>query len=96
MIKIPNSLFKPKIQNERWGKVFIYALDSSTIGIGPEYLEDWDRIALYRKTWKVYREGSNWRLHLPEVIQRFYGFNMKETKITTSINGENILIIIRR
>ncbi len=96
MISIPDSLFRPKKNDDRLGKVFIYALNAYTIGITPEYCPDWDKVALYRKTWKVRREGSNWRLDLPLQILRFYLMRESGTKIVKSINGGNIIVTVTR
>jgi len=96
MIRVPNNLFKPKNQNSRLGRVYIYALDAFTIGITPKYFPDWADIALYRKTWKAQREGSNWRIHLPEAVLRFYQIHDPRTKLLTGVNGGNVLITITR
>lgn len=96
MIRIPDSLFRPSRSDGRLGRVFIYALDMQTIGITAEYCEDWDSLALWRKTWKTQRSGSTWVINLPMRILRFYLLRESGTKLVTSMDDGRIIITITR
>lgn len=95
MIKVPNNLFQPKLEKDGTAKVIFYALDASTMGISPEFIPDWGRISLYRKTLLVHRQGSNWIINIPRRVTRFYQYD-RNTKQTVGVNDGNILITISR
>lgn len=93
MIKAPMSLFQPKVEKDGTAKVILYALDTTTIGISPHFIPDWGKIALYRKTLLIRRNGSNWVIYLPRRVTRFYKYD-SNTKQVVGINSGNILITI--
>jgi len=96
MIRIPNSLFVPKIHNGRVGRVFVYALNAFTIGISPELCPDWDKEALWKKTWQAWRRGSNWIINLPSRVTRFYLLRESGTKMVTTASSGSLLVTVTR
>ena len=94
LIKIPMSLFPLKMKDFKY-KIELYALDANTIGIAKSFSRDWATVALWRKTWHLQKSGSNFIFNIPQRLRRFYKFD-SSSKITTSINGDRILITITK
>jgi len=91
LLEIPINLLKT--ENPLWDKNgFIYALDSSTIGISGKELPEWKEISCFQQMIPLKKEGEKVELHIPETFLRFY--NMERKHRIVSLNGNNILITI--
>lgn len=90
-IEIPENILARA--NPLWSdEAFIYALDSSTIGISGEELPDWKEISCFNTEIPILREDQKISLTIPEKFVSFYHLN--ERHRTVSINGDNILVTI--
>jgi len=79
--------------NPLWDQnAFIYALDSSTIGISGKEIPEWKEISCFQERIPLKKERAKIELGIPESFMRFY--NMEKKHRTVSINGNNILITI--
>jgi hypothetical protein len=90
-IEVPINLLK--IGNPLWDRsAFVYALDSSTIGISGKEMPEWKEISCLLEEIPLKKEGDKIGLHIPEKFSRFY--NMERKHRIVSLNGNNILITI--
>lgn len=91
LLEVPIDLLK--IGNPLWDQnAFIYALDSSTIGISGKEIPEWKEISCFHERIPLKKETEKIALGIPESFMRFY--NMKKKHRIVSINGNNILITI--
>lgn len=91
IIEVPIELLK--VNNPTWNEhAFMYALDSSTIGVSGKEILDWAEISCFHETISLQREEGKIIFRLPEKFWRFYNLERKHKVI--SINGNNILITI--
>jgi hypothetical protein len=92
VVEVPMDLLK--VGNPLWDReAFIYALDSSTIGISGHPIEDWNRESCFSSKIRV-RRGKDGKilLKIPEKIVKFY--NLERKHFMVGINGDNILVSI--
>jgi len=91
LLEVPIDLLK--IGNPLWDRnAFIYALDSSTIGVSGKELSKWEEVSCFHKKISLKKEKSKIELEIPKDFQRFY--NLEKKHRTVSINGNNILITV--
>lgn len=91
ILEIPIGLLKTG--NPLWDQdAFIYALDSSTIGISGKEMPEWKEISCFQETIPLKKEKERIELCIPEGFLRFYNMARKHRSI--SVNGNNILITI--
>ena len=91
VIEIPTQLLKTG--NPLWDKyAFVYALDSSTIGIAGCEIPEWEEISCFLEKIPIQTAEGKMVLKIPEKFWRFY--NMERKYRVVSINGNNILITI--
>jgi len=91
VIEIPTQLLKTG--NPLWDKyAFVYALDSSTIGISGRKMPEWEEISCFLEKIPIQTAEGKMVLKIPEKFRRFY--NMERKHRVVSINGNNILITI--
>jgi hypothetical protein len=91
LLEVPLQLLK--IGNPLWDQsAFIYALDSTTIGISGKEMPEWKEISCLLEEIPLRKEGEKIELRIPETFSRFY--NMERKHRVVSINGNNILITI--
>lgn len=91
VIEIPTQLLKTG--NPLWDKyAFVYALDSSTIGISGREMPEWEEISCFLEKIPIQTAEGKMVLRIPEKFWRFY--NMERKHRVVSINGNNILITI--
>lgn len=91
LLEIPLDLLK--MGNPLWDKsAFIYALDSSTIGISGKEVPEWKEISCFQETIPLKRGKEKIELRIPENIMRFYNMDRKHRIV--SLNGNNILVTI--
>lgn len=92
LVEVPMSLLK--VGNPLWDReAFVYALDSSTIGISGHPIEDWNRVSCFSSHTQVRRgEDGKILLTIPDKIVKFYDLERKHYMV--GINGNNILVSI--
>lgn len=91
VIEIPTELLKTG--NPLWNDyAFMYALDSSTIGISGREMPEWEEISCFLEKIPIQTAEGKMALKIPEKFSRFY--NMERKHRVVSINGNNILITI--
>ena len=90
VIDVPVKLLQ--FENGEWlNRAFIYALDSTTIGIAGCEIPEWKEFAPFKAEIPT-RQKEKIILKIPEKFSRFYGIGRKHA--TTSIRGNSILITI--
>jgi hypothetical protein len=91
VVEVPEELLH--VKNPTWlDSAFIYALDSTTIGISGHEMPEWAEISCFLKKIPIERDNDNVVLEIPENFKRFY--NMERKHRVVSINGNNLLITI--
>lgn len=91
IIEVPEKLLD--VGNPTWlDSAFIYALDSSTIGISGHEMPEWGEISCFQEQISLERQDEKVRIEIPEKIKRFYDWDKKHRVV--SVNGNNILITI--
>lgn len=90
-IEVPARLLQ--IDNPTWlDSAFVYALDSSTIGIAGREMEEWKEVSCFLEKVQIKREYEKVILQIPENFKRFYDWERKHRVV--SVNGNNLLITI--
>jgi hypothetical protein len=91
MIEVPANLLH--VGNPTWlDSAFVYALDSTTIGISGQEMPEWREISCFQEEIPIRREDEKVRIQIPEKIKLFYNWERKHRVV--SINGNNLLITI--
>jgi len=91
IVEVPNSFLK--MENPSWHeKAFIYALDSSTIGISGRELPEWNEISCFSSAIPIENYEGKISIRIPENFVRFYNLEKKHRVVT--INGNNILVTV--
>lgn len=91
IIEVPAELFQEG--NPDWSKrVFIYALDSSMIGISGRPMTEWKGTSCFLEEIPIQRSDGKIVMRVPERFWRFYGLERRHRVV--SVNGNNILITI--
>ncbi len=82
-----------KAANLAWNEyAYVYALDSSTIGISGNEMPEWEEISCFLEKIPIQKADNKILLKIPEKFWRFYNMERKHSVI--SINGNNILITV--
>jgi hypothetical protein len=82
-----------QVDNQTWlDSAFVYALDSSTIGIAGHKMPEWNEISCFIEGIPIKNDKEKVILQIPEKFSRFYNIERKHKVV--SINGNNILITI--
>jgi hypothetical protein len=89
-IEVPSSLLKTQMPAGE--QVFVYALDSSTIGISGKDEPDWREIAGFQDRIVLKTAAGKTIMPLPERFLRFY--DLKRKNRVVSFNGGHILITV--
>ena len=91
VIEVPISLLQ--IDNRTWlDSAYVYALDSTTIGIAGSEMSEWKGIACFTETTPIKKDKETLVLQIPERFNRFYNIANKHKVVT--VNGNAILITI--
>ena len=91
VIEVPEELLH--VGNPTWlDSAFIYALDSTTIGISGHEMREWGEISCFLKEIPIEKDKGKLVLKVPDNFKRFYNWDRKHRVV--SINGNNILITI--
>ena len=91
LIEVPLNLLQ--LQNEEWRDcAFVYALDSTTIGIAGREIPEWKEHACFTGTISIKKQGEKIVLHIPEKFISFYNIERKHKAV--SVNGNTLLITI--
>jgi hypothetical protein len=90
-VEVPTKLLH--VGNPTWlNTAFVYALDSSTIGISGHAMPDWEQISCFMEEIPIERNAGKFVLKIPEKIKKFYDLERKHRVV--SINGNDILITV--
>jgi hypothetical protein len=82
-----------KVENQTWlDSAFVYALDSTTIGIAGHKILEWNENACFTEKTQIKNDKEKIILQIPEKFSRFYNLERKHKVV--SINGNTILITI--
>ncbi len=88
-IEVPTELLQ--VGNPSWlSTAYVYALDSTTIGISGKETAEWKEIACYHEKIPIQRTNEKVTLQIPEKIKNFYSMEKKHKIV--SINGNNLLV----
>jgi hypothetical protein len=91
LIEIPINLLQ--FENGQWHDcAFVYALDSTTIGITGQETLEWKEFAGFTETTPIKKNKTTIALNIPDKFSRFYKIERKHK--TTSVNGNKLLITI--
>jgi len=91
IIEVPIDLLRTG--NPIWNEsAFVYALDSSTIGISGEEMPEWEEISCFSEKIPIRKSAETAVLQIPEKIVRFY--NMERRHRIVSVNGNTILVTV--
>jgi hypothetical protein len=90
-ITVPTNLLQ--FENGMWlDSAFVYALDSTTIGIAGNEMPEWKETACFTETTPIKKDKETLVLQFPERFNRFYNLKRKHKVVT--VNGNTILITI--
>jgi hypothetical protein len=90
-IEVPAELLQ--VGNPLWlTSAYVYALDSSTIGISGKETSEWKDIACFQEKIPIQRTSEKITILLPEKIKAFYNMDKKHTVV--SVNGNNLLVTV--
>lgn len=79
--------------NPMWSEfAFVYALDSSTIGISGREMPEWEEISCFFEKIPIREAGGKMIVRVPDRFWRFYSLDRKHRVV--SINGNNLLITV--
>lgn len=91
VIEVPVELLRTG--NPIWSEhAFVYALDSSTIGISGCEMPEWEEISCFLEKIPVKEADGKMIVQVPERFWRFYNLDRKHRVV--SINGNNLLITV--
>ena len=91
IIDVPKSLLR--LGNPTWkDNGFIYALDSTTIGITGTPNSEWGDLACFRERVKLTNEQNRFTIKLPKRFVDFY--HLGDKHITKTVNANNVLLTI--
>jgi len=91
IVELPNRFLKRG--NPSWHeRAFIYALDSSTIGISGQELPEWNEISCFRSEIPIENVRARISIRIPENFVKFY--NLEKKHRVVSINANNILVTV--
>ena len=91
IIEVPENLLQ--FGNGQWlDCAFVYALDSTTIGIAGYEIPEWKEFASFTADIPIKRRDGKLILQIPEKFRGFYGIGRRH--IAVSVNGNAVLITI--
>jgi hypothetical protein len=91
ILEVPINLLNPG--NPLWDQdAFVYALDSTTIGISGKEVPEWNEISCFLEKIRLRKDQDKIMLTIPEKFSRFYNIERKHRIV--SINGNNILVTV--
>ena len=91
VIEVPAELLRTA--NPAWKEyAFVYALDSSTIGISGYQTPEWEETSCFLEKIPIKETNKKMILQIPDKFWRFYNLERKHRVV--SINGNNILITV--
>ena len=89
LIEVPARL----LGNPHWAnEAFLYALDSTTIGISGTPSIEWEKEACFTEKVDLSRHGEKISLSLSERFSKFYHLNEKHKSV--ALNGDDILVTV--
>lgn len=72
--------------------VWLYCLDSVTLGISKELVPDWRKISLYVTKIRVQVSRGSYLIKIPKRVTRFYRYD-KNTKEVAGIGTDGTILI---
>jgi len=92
LLGLSNPMNTPLFKHAFNEYAFVYALDSSTIGISGSEMPEWAEISCFLEKTPIQIVEGKMVFQIPERFWRFYNLERKHRVV--SINGNNILITI--
>ncbi len=90
-IAVPSSLLQ--FENGAWlDSAYVYALDSTTIGVAGKEIPEWKEYACFTEATPIKKQDEKLLLRLPPKFVGFYNIEKKHKVI--SLNGNALLITI--
>ena len=91
IIEVPTEILD--IVNPTWNEIaFVYALDSSTIGISGSEIPEWAETSCFLEKTPIQKIEGKMVFQIPEKFWRFYNLERKHRVV--SLNGNVLLITI--
>ncbi len=91
IVEVPEDLLE--VGNPVWREeAFLYALDSTTIGISGREVSEWDEISCFGARTPLGEDEGKVSLTIPDKFVKFYHLDEKHRTVT--INGNNILVTV--
>ena len=91
IIEVPTELLARA--NPVWNEsAFVYALDSSTIGVSGCEVPEWKEISCFLEKIPIQEAEGKMIFQIPESFWRFYNLERKHRVV--SLNGNNLLITV--
>jgi hypothetical protein len=91
IIEVPTNLLQ--FENGEWlNCAFVYALDSTTIGIAGQEIAEWSEISCFSEEIPIKKENGKIIMQIPFKLARFYKIGRKHR--TVSVGGNTVLITI--
>lgn len=91
IIEVPTELLARA--NPVWREsAFVYALDSSTIGVSGREMPEWKEISCFLEKIPIHETEGKMVIQIPESFWRFYNLERKHRVV--SLNGNNLLITV--
>lgn len=85
---------KGLVDARRWkgNKLYIYALDRSTIGVSPKVVDEWEECALFRARVSCLETTTTVAFELPKRLRNFYLLDQPATKLVVS--GQRTVVLL--
>jgi hypothetical protein len=91
IVEVPAELLD--VDNPVWGdSAFVYALDSSTIGLSGKPMSEWEEASCFLERIPIEKSAGKIVLRIPERFCRFYNLERKHRVV--SVNGNNMLVTV--
>jgi hypothetical protein len=91
LIEVPTNLLN--VENGQWQEhAFIYALDSTTIGIAGAEIPEWKEYDSFTATTPLKKRDETIELQIPQKFAAFYSIERKHKVVT--LNGNTLIITI--
>jgi hypothetical protein len=91
LIEVPVNLLQ--FENDEWCDcAFVYALDSTTIGIAGSEISEWKEHSCFTATMPIKKQGEKIVFHIPPKFVSFYNITRKHKAV--SVNDNTLLITI--
>ncbi len=91
VIEIPEKLLQ--YENGEWqSTAYVYALDSTTIGVAGAEIPEWKENACFTSATQIKKQNQTLVLQIPKKLSTFYNLERKHKVV--SLNGNTLLITV--